>query len=311
MKALKIKSYGGIENLELVADAQEPTLMDGQLLVEVKAASINPIDYKIREGYLQQMVPLQLPATIGGDFSGIVKKTGNNVNGFKVGDHVYGQAIVLNGGSGSFAELAATNASNTALKPQQADYVEAAALPLAGVSALQAIRTTMNLTQGQKILIHGGAGGIGSIAIQIAKSIGAFVATTVSAKDRNFVKELGADVIIDYHTQNFEEELKDFDAVFDTAGGETTDKSFKVLRNGGTLVSLLGQPNGELAKAKNIKAVAQMTATTTEHLDLLRQLVDSGKIKVFVDCTFQFDKAKDAFSFAEHNHPQGKVVVKI
>jgi alcohol dehydrogenase len=311
MKAVKINAYGGIENLELVTDAQEPILKDGQLLVEVKAVSINPIDYKVREGYLKQMAPLQLPSTIGGDFSGIVKKTGNNVTKFNTGDQVYGQAIVLNGGSGSFAEFVAANSNNSALKPQKADYMEAAALPLAGVSALQAIEGKINLKKGQKILIHGGAGGIGSIAIQIAKSIGAFIATTVSEKDKSFVKELGADIIIDYHAQNFENELKDYDAVFDTVGGEITNKSFKVLRNGGILVSMAGQPNEEFAKENKIKAIGQMTSTTTEYLDRLREHVDNGKIKVYVDRTFQLDKVRDAFAYAEHNHPKGKVVVNI
>lgn len=311
MKAVKIKDYGGVDSLEFVTDAQTPAIRDDQVLVEVKAVSINPIDYKIREGHLKAMAPLQLPSTIGGDFSGTVKKLGNKATKFKIGDQVYGQAIVLNGGSGSFAELAAANVANTALKPQKADFMESAALPLAGVSALQAIEDTIKLAKGQKILIHGGAGGIGSIAIQLAKSIGAIVATTVSEKNKNFVKELGADFIVDYHTQAFEKELRDFDAVFDTVGGEISNKSITVLRRGGVLVSMLGKPNEVLAKEKGVTAIGQMTTTTTDYLNRLRELVDRGKIRIHVDRIFSLQDAKDAFSFAEHNHPRGKVVLRI
>jgi alcohol dehydrogenase len=313
MRAVRMKAYGGVETLELVADAQEPDLKDGQILVEAKAASINPIDYVTHEGYLKEMFPLQFPSTIGGDFSGVVKKVGNNVAGLKVGDQVYGLAIVFNGGSGSFADFVAANAANTALKPLKANFLEAAALPLAGVSALQAIEDHMNLKKGQKVLIHGGAGGIGSIAIQIAKSIGAFIATTASEKDRNFVKELGANLMLDYHTQKFQDELKDYDAVLDTLGGEITGKSLMVLRHGGVLVSLRGQPNvnESLAKERNVRAIGMFTETTTENLNRLRDYVDNGTIRVHVDRVFALNEFKNAFEHAEHKHPQGKVVTKI
>ena len=224
MKAVKYSNYGGIDVLKVVTDADKPVIHDGQVLVEVEAASINPVDFKVRLGYMKDFVPLKFPATIGGDFSGIVKEIPGNDSGFKVGDKVYGQAVVLNGGSGSFAEFAAANIANIAHMPTTVDFLKAAALPLAGASAIQAIEDAIKLKNGQKILIHGGAGGIGSIAIQLAKSIGAKVATTVSEKDVSFVKELGADIVIDYHKQRFDEDLKDFDAVLDLVGGERNGK---------------------------------------------------------------------------------------
>ena len=311
MRAIKFGAYGGVENLNIASDAQDPDIRDDQLLIEVKAVSINPIDYKVREGYLQQKAPLQLPIIIGGDFSGIVKRVGHAVTGFVVGEQVYGQASVLLGGSGSFAELVAASAATTARKPQMADYIQSAALPLAGVSALQALEDHMSLKKSQKILIHGGAGGIGSIAIQIAKSIGAFVATTVSEKDRDFARVLGANVVLDYQKQKFEDELRDYDAVFDTVGGEITLRSMKVLRDSGVIVSMAGQPDTSLVKEKNITAIGQWTTVDTDHLNRLQEYVDSGRVKVHVDRVFPLDDTRAAFNFAEHNHPRGKVVVRI
>jgi alcohol dehydrogenase len=204
MKSINYSVYGDVDVLETIPDAAIPSIRPEQLLVEVEAASINPIDYKIRQGYMQAFMPVRFPVTIGGDFSGRVKKIGGEVTGFKIGDSVYGQAIVLNGGSGSVAEFVAANAVNAARMPDKTGFTEAAALPLAGVSALQAIEDFIKLKSGQKILIHGGAGAIGAIAIQLAKSIGAHVVTTSSEKNINYVKELGADTVIDYHKQPIE-----------------------------------------------------------------------------------------------------------
>jgi alcohol dehydrogenase len=198
---------------------------------------------KIREGYMAQMLPLKFPATLGGDFSGVVVEVSSSVSGFKKGDEVYGQAGTLRGGSGSFAEFVLADIKVTARKPKNIDHVEAAALPLTGVSAWQALVDHIGLSRGKKILIHGGAGGIGTMAIQLAKYLGAYVATTASAKDMEYVQELGADEVIDYKNQSFQDMLKNFDAVFDTVGGDTYEKSFKVLRKGGIIVSMLEQPN--------------------------------------------------------------------
>jgi NADPH:quinone reductase-like Zn-dependent oxidoreductase len=309
MKAVKYSNYGGIDALEVVLNADKPAIGDGQVLVEVEAASINPVDYKVRLGYMKDFVPLKFPATIGGDFAGVVKEIRGGGSAFKNGDKVYGQAIVLNGGSGSFAEFVAANSANTAKAPKTIDFLHAACLPLAGASAVQAIEDAIKLKKGQRILIHGGAGGIGSIAIQLAKSIGAEIATTVSERDISFVKELGADTVINYHTQEFDEVLKDFDAVLDLVGGGTTTKSFKVLRKGGVLVCLAGRPDEALAAKNGITAMGQMTGTDTKHLDRLTALVDNGVIRIHVDKIFTINQAREAFTHAELNHPRGKVVL--
>lgn len=311
MKAVQINKYGGIDVLEINERALKPSLKKDQVLVEVKAASINPIDWKIREGYLKEMAPLQFPVTMGGDFAGIVSEIIDGVSEFKIGDNVYGSAIVLNGGSGAFAELSCANIRNIALKPTSIDFIEVSALPLVGTSVIQAIEEHIKLQSGQKILIHGGAGGIGHIAIQLAKTLGAFVATTVSTEDIDFVKQLGADEVIDYKTQNFEKVLNNFDAVYDTVGGETTDKSITVLKTGGTLVSMLGQPKEELAQKYSVTAIGQNTQTNTARLTRLSELVDGGKIKINVDKIFPLDSVKEAFTYQEKVHPRGKVVLKI
>ena len=309
MKAVRYSNYGGIDVLDVVTNADKPAIGDGQVLVEVEAASINPVDYKVRLGYMKDFVPLKFPATIGGDFAGVVREIRGSASGFKQGDKVFGYGIVLSGGSGSFAEFVAANIANTARAPKTIESLKAAALPLAGSSAIQAIEDAIKLKKGQKILIHGGAGGIGSIALQLAKSIGAEVATTVSELDIPFVKELGAATVIDYHTGEFDKDLKDFDAVLDLVGGDALTKSFKVLRKGGILVTLAGRPDEALAKQSGITAMGQMTSTDTKHLDRLAALVDKGTIRIFVDKVFTIDQARDAFTHAERNHPQGKVLL--
>lgn len=318
MKAVQINSYGGVEVLEVVEDAPKPILAEGQVLVEVHAASINPIDWKICAGYLKDMVPLSFPATLGGDFSGKVMEVGKGVSNFKVGDEIFGQCGILNGGSGSFAEFAAADVSKIASKPEGLGFTESAALPLAGVSALQAIEDHIKLASGQKILIHGGAGGIGHFAVQFAKSQGAYVATTVSTRDMEFAKSLGADEVIDYESEAFDEKLTDFDAVFDTVGGETTDKSFKVLkrglpagRQGGIIVSMVGQPSAELAQKYGVTAIGESTDVNPMRLARLSKLVEDGKLKVNVDKVFGIEQAKEAFEHLEKGHPRGKVVFKI
>lgn len=311
MKAVQINSYGGIEVLEINQNVPSPTPRDGQVLVENHAASINPIDWKIRAGYLKEMAPLSFPAILGGDFAGVITEVGQDVTDFKVGDEVYGSAIVLNGGSGAFAEEIAANATNIARKPKTVSLEEAGAFPLVGTSALQALEEHIKLQKDQKILIHGGAGGIGHIAIQLSKAIGAYVATTVSSDNIDWVKSLGADEIIDYKNQAFEELLKDIDCVFDTVGGETSDKSFQVLKKGGVIVSMLVQPNPELAKEYGVTAIGQNTVTNTARLDRLAELIDKGGIKVHVDKVFPLEEAKEAFKHLEEDHPPGKVVLKI
>ena len=307
MKAAQIDGYGGKEVVK-VREVPKPAAPAGKLVVEIHAAGVNPFDWKIREGYAK---PKSLPATLGGDFSGVVSEVGAGVSGFKKGDEVFGTAIVLSGGSGSFAEYAVVDPKRIALKPKKTGHVETAALPLASVSAYQALVEHMNLEEGEKVLIHGGAGGIGSSAIQIAKSLGAHVAATASAKDLDFVKKLGAEEAIDYRKQSFEEELENYDAVYDTVGGETYEKSFRVLKKGGRIVSMLEQPRDGLAEKFEVKAVGQMTHIDSGKLKKIAELVDRGELEVQVDKTFRLDEAAEALEFQKTGHPRGKVVIKV
>lgn len=197
------------------------------------------------------------------------------------------------------------------LNQKNLNFTKAGALPLAGVSALQGVLEHTNLKTNQKILIHGGAGGIGTIAIQIAKNIGANVATTVSPDDVDYAKKLGADEVIDYKSQRFEELLSNLDAVFDMVGKDTYEKSFKVLRKGGVIVSMLEAPNEQLMKEYGVTAVSQQTKVTTERLNKLTQLVEQGVVTVHIEKVFPLDQAADALYYLEHTPPKGKVVVEI
>jgi len=298
MKSIQINRYDGSDVIEVENSASAPTASSGKILVNVKAAGVNPADWKIREGYFQQMAPLQFPSTLGADFSGVIKQLGEGVSssGLKQGDEVYGQAsAVFSGGSGAFAELALVNEDSIAHKPRTLNHIEAAALTTVGVSAWQALVENIGLSKDKKILIHGGAGGIGSIAIQLAKHLGAYVATTVSTSDKQFVQELGANQVIDYKTENFEDMIHDYDAVFDTVAGDTYKRSFKVLKKGsGIIVSMLEQPNSELMNEYGVKALSQFTQATRERLTKLAEWVDQNNIKVNIDKTFSLDEAAKA-----------------
>ena len=314
MKSAQIKTYGDSEVLEI--NRSTPSINDpseGMVLVTVKAAGVNPVDWKVREGFFKQMAPLQFPATLGMDFSGVIEKVGEGVSSsdLKQGDEVYGQAGVLMGGSGAFAEIALAKSDTITHKPRTLSHEQAAGLPLVGVSAWQALVETMRLSKGQKILIHGGAGGIGSIAIQLAKHLGAYVATTVSTNNMQFVKEdLGADEAIDYKTQTFEDLLThDYDAVFDTVGGETFTRSFKVLKRGGIIVSMLEQPNQELMDQFGVKAIFLFSQVNRERLTRLAEWVDQNNIRVNVERTFPLDEARTALDYQRDVHPRGKIVL--
>jgi alcohol dehydrogenase len=314
MKSVQINEYGGSEIIRVNQSSSEPTVSTGKVLVTIKAAGVNPADWKIREGYFQQMAPLQFPSTLGMDFSGVIKQVGVGVSSseFKQGDEVYGQAGVINGGSGAFAEMALAKIENIAHKPKRLSHNEAAALPLAGVAAWWALKDDIGLSEGQKILIHGGAGGIGSIAIQIAKNLGAYVATTVSTNDKQFVQDLGADIVIDYMNQTFEDLLHDYDAVFDTVGGDTYRRSFKVPRKGGIIVSMLEQPDSELMNQYGIRAVFRFVQANRERLTRLARWIDEdNNIRINVERTFSLEQAGDALDYQKDVHPRGKVVLVI
>jgi alcohol dehydrogenase len=312
MKSAQITRYGNNSEVIEINEVTMPNLSAGKVLVNIKIAGINPIDWKIREGYMQQMIHLQFPSTLGMDFSGVIKQVGEDVSSdLKQGDEVYGQAGVPTGGSGAFSESALANATSVAHKPKWLSHTQAAALPLVGVSAWQALVEHIGLSKGQKILIHGGAGGIGSIAIQLAKNLGAHVATTVSSDDKQFVQDLGANEVIDYKTQTFEDIVHDYDAVFDTVGGETYTRSFRVLRKGGIIVSMLEQQNLELMEQFGVKAVSQFTQVNRERLFKLAEWVDQNKVNIHIDKTFSLDEVGKALDYLRDIHPRGKIVLAI
>ncbi len=307
MKVAQINKFGGPEVIELI-DIEKPKPQPGQVLVKVYASSINPFDYKLRQG----MIPtIKLPFTLGGDIAGVVTEVGEAVENFAVGNKVYGQAISLAGASGAFAEFAAVNAGNIAKMPNNTDFNEAASLVLAGVSAMQAVVEHMKLASGQRILIHGGAGGIGSIAIQIAKHLGAHVATTATGPGLDFVKKLGADEVIDYKIQKFEELLSGFDAVFDTVGGETFEKSFKVLKRGGMIVSMVAADEKNSAAQYGVTAITQGTNVNTENLNKLAELIEKKVVRPYIDKVYPFDNIKEAFQEVEKGEVLGKIVITI
>lgn len=306
MKAAQINQYGGPEVINLV-EVDKPQPGPGQVLVEVHAASISPFDTTVREGRASSMIK-SLPITLGGDIAGVVV---SGAGGFREGDRVYGAANVVAGNSGAFAEFAATSQDQLAAMPNNVSFIEAASLPLVGLSALQVIGDQIGLKPRQKILIHGGAGGIGTVALQLAKHIGAHVAATASGEGLAYVKKLGADEVIDYKNQDFSEILSDYDAVLDTVAGETYKKSFKVLKKGGVIVSMLSRPDEELMNKHQVRAVAQQTRTTTEALNELSALIEKGVITPHVGQVFSLDRVQEAASARESGQITGKVVLKI
>ena len=308
MRAAWLTHYGDKDALQ-IAEVPNPIPGPGQVLVKVEAASVNAIDWKIREGMMQQMAPVTFPAVLGGDLAGTIVEVGEGVTGLSVGQEVYGQTNPFSG-SGSFAEFTPIAAGNIALKPVTANFIQAASLPLTAASAYQALVETINLQSGQKILIHGGAGGIGSFAIQLAKHLGAYVATTAATADLDFAKAMGADEVIDYMSQHFEDLLSDYDAVFDTVGGETLEKSYQILKAGGQIVSMAGMPNEELAAAHQVTASAQQTKVTTDRLQKVAKLVDQGVLKPAIDKIFTLNEAAEALEYMRLGHHRGKVVIK-
>jgi alcohol dehydrogenase len=307
MKAAQIKNYGHADTIR-VASAPKPKAGTGQVVLEVHASSINPIDALIREG---KFPGAELPMILGVDVAGIIDSVGEGASTFKGGDRVFGQASAVGGGSGAFAEFAIAPESMLGKMPQRASYTEAASVALTGVSALQALTEHINLTAGQKLLIQGGAGGIGSIAVQFAKYLGAHVATTVSGADVDFAKELGADLVIDYQTQKFEDVVRDFDAVFDTVGGETAHRSYAALKRGGVLVSMIASVDEPMRQQYGVNAMMQSTKVTTDKLNALSKLIDDGVITVHVEKTYPLAEVSEAFNQKESGHVRGKIAIEV
>jgi NADPH:quinone reductase-like Zn-dependent oxidoreductase len=310
MKAVRVHNYGGPEVLRF-EDAPRPIPDSGEVLIKAYAASVNPIDWKARAGYLKDFMPLPLPFIPGWDVSGVVEAVGSGVSKFKKGDEVYARPNIMHGGYGGYAEYVVAKEAQTALKPRSVDYVHAAATPLAAVTAWQALFDTAGLQEGQKVLIHGAAGGVGSFAVQLAKWKGAYVIGTASAKNQSFLRELGVDEPIDYAKTRFEDVVDDVDVVLDTVGGETQQRSWKVLRKGGFLVSIAGAPSTEEATKHDVRSAGISANPDTSVLSEIAKLIDLGKLKPIVETVLPLPEARKAHELSEGGHARGKVVLKV
>lgn len=304
MKAVRIHEYGGLDALRY-EDAPKPSAKDGEILVKVHAAGVNPADWKVREGkYKPDRLP-PLPMILGFDLAGTVESLGDGVTSFQIGDAVYADVVA------AYAEYAAFDASLAALKPRSLDFAHAAGVPVAALTAWQALFDHGGLKSGQTVLIHGGAGGVGTFAVQFAKHIGAHVITTASARNRDFLLGLGADKVIDYNTEKFEDVVKDADVVFDTVGGDTQERSWQTLKRGGVLVSIVQPPNADTAKEHGVRAVIFSAAGKADQLAEIGELIDAGKVAVTIDTILPLADARKAQEISQSHHARGKIVLQV
>ncbi|MEW1958675.1 NADP-dependent oxidoreductase [Kineococcus sp. NPDC059986] len=309
MRALQITEYGD-NSVLTIADVTLPHPTGSQVLVTVEAAALNPLDAALRSGYAQALMPLQFPATLGGDVAGVVAAVGPDVTGFSVGDRVYGNAYTLLGGSGAIAEQALVQARNLAAVPEGLSSVDAASMPVAGTTAVEAVDHNLHLQAGQKVYISGGSGAVGSAAIQVAKHLGAHVATTASGDGVDLVRGLGADEVFDHTTDDFSEHLREFDAVLDAVGGASLEKSYGILRRGGTLVTVIGELDQAAGEERGLTLVRQ-AAQSEEVLRELTGYLAAGVITPRVGATFPLEEAAAAFTALETRSVRGKVVISL
>jgi NADPH:quinone reductase-like Zn-dependent oxidoreductase len=332
MKAFIINRYGKNENLQS-AEIAEPVLRANDVLVQIHAASVNVLDSKIKNGEFKLILPYKPPITLGHDVAGIVIKVGLGVKQFKAGDEVY--ARPADHRIGTFAELIAINENDVALKPRNLSMEEAASIPLVGLTAWQALVEKANVKKGQKVFIQAGSGGVGTFAIQLAKHLGATVATTTSAGNIDLVKSLGADIVIDYRKDDFETILKDYDVVLNSQDAKTLEKSLRILKPGGKLISISGPPDPSFAeeikapwfmkfivrllsagvrkKAKRLNVSYSFLFMRAEGTQLgqITSLIDAGIIKPVIDKVFPFEQTNEAMGYVETGRAKGKVVIKI
>ena len=308
MKAVRIHQYGNSDVLAF-EEAPMPSISSNEVLVRVVAASVNPVDWKIRQGYLKEMISYSMPLTLGWDVSGVVTAVGSDVTRFAVGDAVYSRPDIKR--NGTYAEYVAILESEVALKPKTISHNEAASLPLAGITAWEALITTAQLSTGQKVLIHAGSGGVGSLAIQLAKSRGAYVIATTSGKNAALVKSLGADEVIDYQTQNFSEILSNIDVVFDTLGGDIQEASWSVLKQGGILVSIVNPPSEEKAKAQGVRSAFVFIEPNAPILEQLAKLVEQGDLRPIIGAEFALQDIVKAHALSESGRSVGKIVLTV
>lgn len=310
MKAVRVSSYGGPEVLKF-EEVERPKAGPGELLVRVRAAGVNPVDWKIRQGLLKGMTP-QPPFILGYDIAGTVEALGDGVTDFKVGDEVYAYLSLTKGGG--YAQFVAVPDKEAARKPKS-DFATAAAVPLAGLTAWQALFTQATLKDGQTVLIHGAAGGVGHFAVQFAKAKGAIVIATASSANHEFLKNLGADIVIDYTKEKFEDVLKaknlQPDLVLDTIGGDTHDRSYAVLKKGGTLVSIVQPPKSDKMKEFGVNAKVFLVMPNGPQLAEIARLIDAGKVTPHVSAKLPLEEAAKAHELSQTGKTRGKIVLEV
>jgi NADPH:quinone reductase-like Zn-dependent oxidoreductase len=308
MKAVRMHDYGTSSVLQF-EDSPKPAAGAGQVLVRVRAAGVNPVDWKVRSGMFKGGMNIAMPAIPGYDVAGTVEALGEGVKSFKVGDEVYAYMSLSRGGG--YAQYAVVGEKEAAIKPVKADFEHAAAVPVAALTAWQVLFDVAKLEAGQTVLVHAGAGGVGHFAVQFAKWKGAKVIATASASNHEFLKGLGADVVIDYKTQKFEDGAKDVDVVLDAVGGETTARSAAVLKKGGILVSIVGAPDPAPFAARGAKATPWLVQPSGKQLAEIAKLIDEGKVTPHVSQTLPLADAAKAQDMSETGKTRGKIVLKV
>lgn len=308
MKAIRIHQFGGPEVLKY-EDAPRPVPAADEVLIKVYASGMNPVDWKMRAGLAESLFPIQLPFIPGWDVSGEIEEVGSDILTFKKGDEVYGRPDVTR--DGTYAEYVTVKANQINFKPKSINHDKASAVPLAGLTAWQGLFDYGHLEEGQKVLIHAAAGGVGSFAVQLAKWKGAYVIGTSSEENIDFLFDLGADEAIDYKNEKIEDRLKDVDLVFDLIGGDTQKRSLKIIKKGGRLITTVQPKYQEEAKANDIHMEVFMTKSLPEELEQIGNLIDSGKIKPIVTRTFLLKDAAEAQKEIEKGHTRGKMVLTV
>ena len=308
MLAVRIHQYGKRDALSL-DDIPVPDIAPDEVLVKVVAASVNPVDWKVREGYLAQMIPHPLPLTLGWDVSGVVVAVGGEVSNWREGDAVFARPDLAR--NGTYAEFVAIRAAECARKPATISHVEAASLPLAGITAWEAMVDTAAVQAGQRVLVHAGSGGVGSLAIQLLKDLGATVIATTSARNRALVESLGADQVIDYRSTRFTEAVEPVDAVFDTLGGQVQEDSWQVMRPGGIQVSIISPPDADRAAARGLRQGFVFIGPNAPVLTRLAALVDSGRLRPVIGAEFALRDIAAAHALSESGRAVGKIVLYV
>jgi NADPH:quinone reductase-like Zn-dependent oxidoreductase len=307
MKAVRVHRFGPPEVIAL-EDVPKPEPSNGEVVVQVKAAGIGPWDALIRSG--KSVLPQPLPLVLGSDLSGVIDSIGPGVEQFKVGDEVFG--VTNERFTGAYAEYALAKAAMIAPKPKSLNHTHAASVPVVAVTAWQMVFDFAQLSAGQSVLIQGGAGNVGGYAVQFAKLAGALVIATISARDVSYVRSLGGVGVIDYRATRFEERVKEIDAVIDTVGGDTLDRSYGVLKRGGIVVSSAAQPSNEKAEHHGVRAVFFLVQVTTERLRKIAELIDAEKLRTEVGEVLWLDEARKGHEMLEGApHRRGKIVIKV